>query len=213
MRRLPVYLVIDTSGSMIGDPLESVELGIKALISTLRKDPHALETVFISVITYDNTARQVTPLTELAEFRTPKLNANGVTSFGAALAFTAYKIDTEVIKTSADSKGDWRPMVFIMTDGKPTDGWEKELDGYNNTPIGLTVACAVGEKADSRSLQKVTDLVVRLDKADEESIMAYFKWVSASIATGSQKINSGGNFNLDKFGDLPEPPPEIRLEN
>lgn len=48
MRRLPVYLVIDTSGSMTGEPIEAVKNGIQMLISTLRQDPYALETAYIS---------------------------------------------------------------------------------------------------------------------------------------------------------------------
>ena len=44
MRRLPVYLVIDTSGSMYGESIESVKNGIDLLVSSLRQDPHALET-------------------------------------------------------------------------------------------------------------------------------------------------------------------------
>ena len=50
-RRLPVYLLIDTSGSMKGEPIESVKVGIETMLSTLRNDPYALETVNISIIT------------------------------------------------------------------------------------------------------------------------------------------------------------------
>ena len=42
MRRLPVYLLIDTSGSMKGEPIESVKVGIESMIATLRQDPYAL---------------------------------------------------------------------------------------------------------------------------------------------------------------------------
>ena len=52
-RRLPVYLLIDTSGSMRGEPIESVKVGIEAMLSTLRTDPYALDTVSISIITFD----------------------------------------------------------------------------------------------------------------------------------------------------------------
>ncbi len=54
MRRLPVYLVIDTSGSMRGESIHSVNVGIQAMLSALRQDPYALESVHISIITYDN---------------------------------------------------------------------------------------------------------------------------------------------------------------
>ena len=69
MRRLPVYLLLDTSGSMFGEPIEAVKNGVQVLVSTLRQDPYALETAYLSIITFDSTAKQVSPLTELSAFQ------------------------------------------------------------------------------------------------------------------------------------------------
>lgn len=44
MRRLPIYLLLDTSGSMANEPIEAVKNGLKTMLSSLRQDPHALET-------------------------------------------------------------------------------------------------------------------------------------------------------------------------
>lgn len=44
IRRLPVYLLLDCSGSMSGEPIEAVKQGIKALLTELKGDPQALET-------------------------------------------------------------------------------------------------------------------------------------------------------------------------
>ena len=59
MRRLPVYILIDTSGSMRGEPIESVKVGLEAMVSTLRYNPYALETVWLSIITYDSKVEQL----------------------------------------------------------------------------------------------------------------------------------------------------------
>lgn len=61
MRRLPVYLLIDTSGSMRGESIHAVNVGIQAMMSALRQDPYALESVHLSIITYDNQARSISP--------------------------------------------------------------------------------------------------------------------------------------------------------
>ena len=70
-RRLPVYILIDTSGSMKGEPIESVKVGLSDMIASLRLDPYALETACISIITYDKDVKQILPLTELENLQLP----------------------------------------------------------------------------------------------------------------------------------------------
>ena len=82
MRRLPVYLLLDTSGSMYGEPIEAVKNGVQTLVSSLRQDPYALETAYLSVITFESSAQQITPLTELSAFQQPNLSAGGCTAMG-----------------------------------------------------------------------------------------------------------------------------------
>ena len=86
-RRLPVYLLIDTSGSMKGEPIESVKVGIETMLSTLRNDPYALETVNISIITYDKDVKQILPLTPIDELQLPEIITpdSGPPHMGAAL--------------------------------------------------------------------------------------------------------------------------------
>lgn len=210
MRRLPVYLVLDTSGSMCGEPIEAIKNGVQILVSTLRQDPYALETAFLSVITFDSTAKQVTPLTELATFQIPPISASGGTALGDALELLADSIDAEVAETTADAKGDWKPLIFIMTDGSPTDDWQKGLDRLKKTRTGVIVACAAGQGADTAILKQITEVVVQLDTADANTIKAFFKWVSASVSTGSQKVDSGQK-EVSGLGDLPPPPPEVNV--
>lgn len=210
MRRLPVYLVLDISGSMTGEPIESVKNGVQVLISTLRQDPYALETAFLSVITFDSSARQVVPLTELSMFQMPDIQATGTTALGEALSLLANKANSEVTKTTAEVKGDWKPLVFLMTDGEPTDNWQKGLAEFKKQKFGLVVACAAGSGANTSLLKQITDVVVQLETADSASIKAFFKWVSASVSTGSQKIEASGK-DVSGLNELPPPPPEVNI--
>lgn len=208
-RRLPVYLALDTSGSMMGEPIAAVETGVQTLVSALRQDPYALETAYLSIITFDSNAKQIVPLTELTAFQMPSIAANGLTSLGDALKLLANKIDTEVAKTTAEVKGDWKPLVFIMTDGGPTDDWQKGLAEFRQRKTGIVVACAAGQAADTNVLKQITECVVQLDTAESSTIKAFFKWVSASVSTGSQKVNSGTE--VVGIGELPPPPPEVNI--
>ena len=85
MRRLPVYIVIDISSSMRGEPIAAVNNGIDSLVKSLCSDPYALETTCISIITYSTEAKQIVPLTEVYKFQKPEIIAKGQSAMGAAL--------------------------------------------------------------------------------------------------------------------------------
>ena len=211
MRRLPVYLLLDTSGSMSGEPIEQVKNGLQMLVAGLRQDPYALETAYLAVITFDSNAQEIVPLTELTAFQPPVLAARGSTSLGAALALVADSASKNVAKTSTKQKGDWRPMVFIMTDGEPTDDWQKGLARFNQEKWGVVVACAV-DSADISVLNQISgaENVVKLDTSDSGSINAFFKWVTASVSASSKSVEQAGK-EVTGLGELPPPPPEIKV--
>lgn len=210
MRRLPVYLLLDTSGSMSGEPIEAVKNGVQVMISSLRQNPQAIETAFISVITFDSAAQQIIPLTDLASFQMVDIRATGVTALGDALKLVANKIDTEVAKTTTEQKGDWKPLVFIMTDGIPTDDWQSGLAEFKKRKTAFTVACAAGSGADTSILKQITENVVSLDTADSASIGKFFLWVTASIGVSSTKVEDSGK-EVAGLNELPPPPAELNI--
>lgn len=212
-RRLPIYLVLDTSGSMFGEPIHAVENGIQTIMAALHSEPGALEMGCISVITFSDSARQVVPLTDIPQFTPPQLTANGCTALGAALALVADCAAREVRKNSPEVKGDWKPMVFILTDGMPTDTDEEltaGIEAFKKCKWGTVVACAAGGDADEKVLKRITENVVRLDTADSESIKAFFQWVSQSITSNSQSVGAG-NAQLSAIEQLPSLPAEVTM--
>ena len=206
-RRLPVYLLVDTSSSMRGNKIATVERGIKELIESLKREPMALETAFISVITFATEVKQVVPLSDLFHWNLPELKAGGRTYLGKALTFLKECADREVRKNTPEAKGDWRPIVFIMADGGSTDAITKVSKAFNQRKWGNVVACAIGEKANVEQLSKITPTVVRLKDGSETDLTAFFKWVSASISTASTSVGAGADFSEK----LPPLPPEIIL--
>lgn len=210
MRRLPVYLLLDTSGSMSGEPIEAVKNGVQVMVSSLRQNPQAQETAFLSVITFDSSAKQIIPLTDLGAFQMVDIKASGTTSLGEALKMVSTCIDNEVAKTTAETKGDWKPLVFLMTDGIPTDNWQNGLSEFKKRKTAYTVACAAGSGADTNILKQITDNVVSLDTADSQSISKFFAWVTSSIGISSTKIEDSGK-EITGFNELPPPPSELNI--
>jgi uncharacterized protein YegL len=195
MRRLPVYLLLDTSGSMSGEPIEAVKNGVQVMISSLRQNPQAIETAYLSVITFDSVAQQIIPLTDLASFQMVDIKATGVTALGEALKLVADRLNNEVQKTTTEI---------------PTDDWQNGLNEFKKCKTAFTVACAAGSGADESLLKQITENVVRLDNADSASISAFFKWVSSSISISSTKVEDSGK-EVTGLSELPPPPAELNI--
>ena len=204
MRRLPVFLLLDSSGSMQGEPIESVRSGLQTLSASLRQDPQALETVHISVMTFDREAHVLCPLTPLEDFQVPEivLPKSGPTHLGLALERLCQEVDAHVQLSSSDARGDWRPMLFVMTDGAVSDlmAFEEAIPEVRRRNFASIIACAAGPKAKRAQLEMLTDRVIALETMDAAAFASLFQWVSASIRAGA---GTPGDVSL------PPPPPEL----
>lgn len=209
MRRLPVFLLLDTSGSMQGEPLESVKVGLEAMLAGLRNDPFALESVYLCLITFDREARVLVPLTALEDFNLPVITApaSGPTHTGKALELLCAEVDTQVRKGNPSQKGDWKPLLFMMTDGKPSDIqlYSNQCEEVKKRDFAAIVPCAAGMKAQVEPLKLLADEVYTLQNMDESDFRKFFQWVSASIASGNRSFGA-----LDDM-QLPPPPDEVAI--
>ncbi len=209
MRRLPVYILIDTSGSMNGEPIESVKVGLESMLSSLRNDPYALETVWISIITFDREARCILPLTALDELQLPQIDVpeSGPTMTGAALSTLLDRVRHEVKLSNAEQKGDWMPLLFLLTDGKPSDTqlYNEMIPKIRQERFGGVIACAAGPKAKTEPLRQLTDNVYSLDTLDSAGFRKFFKWVSDTIGVGNRSVGATDELIL------PPPPEEVNM--
>jgi uncharacterized protein YegL len=189
-RRLPVYLLLDCSGSMAGEPIAAMEMGIKALLADLHNDPNALETTWLSIITFASTAEQLVPLTELGAFQAPELSASGTTALGEALELLTSCIRADVHTTSPTCKGDWKPLVFVLTDGEPTDDWERAAENFRLQGLATVIACGAGPEVNDATLSRLGDKVVRLKDTRPGTLGAFMRWVSESVASTTRSLGT-----------------------
>lgn len=205
MRRLPIYVLIDVSGSMAGEPIQAVQVGLEAMLASLKSDPYALDSVWLSVISFGAEAKVLVPLTEIANFTLPPIAVprTAPTNLGEGLELLCERCDAEVVKTSATAKGDWRPILIVLADGYPTDSLlfrqttERIRQNYNFARI---VCCAAGKDARLEPLQALTSEIVVLEQMDESSFARFWTWVSETIGRSSQTP-------VASRSDLPAPPP------
>ena len=201
MRRLPVYFLIDISESMVGEPIQLVEEGMATIINMLKEDPYALETVHISVLVFAGQAKTVAPLTELANFYPPRLPIGGGTALGNGLGQLMMELRRNLVPTTPARKGDWKPIVFLFTDGVPTDDATPAIQEWQrnwHTKANL-VAVSFGTEADLGMLRQLTSHAYLFQNTTAHHYKEFFRWITASIKSSSQSVgqNSHG-FELAK---------------
>ena len=209
VRRLPIYLLLDCSGSMSGAPIESVRRGVELFAQEVSADTFASQTVHVGVITFDSDARMVTNgLEAIEQFQPPQLSASGSTSLGKALQALQQSLDTDVKPSvKGGEKGDWKPWIFILTDGMPTDDWQTPrqeiLDRQQRKVLNvITVGC--GTSINEQNLKAIAiGPTFRMDNS-EASFKTFFQWVSQSVKSVSKSVSQPGG--EDQPAAMPNPP-------
>jgi hypothetical protein len=113
-----------------------------------------------------------------------------------------FELRKNIVKTTAEVKGDWKPIVFLFTDGVPTDDTKAAISEWkqNWQRTANLVAISFGEETDTRLLSELTENVLHFKNTDANSYKQFFKWITDSIKTSSQSVeNNSSGFELAKL--------------
>jgi len=192
--RCPCVLLLDTSGSMYGQPIRELNEGVRTFKQELMQDPLALKRVEVALITFG-------PVTVESDFHTvpnfhPRdLDTTGNTPMGAAIVTAINLVNNRKKEYKSHGISYYKPWIILITDGAPTDDWDeaamkvKEGEANKNFAffaIGVEGAnMSILNKISVRSALKLKGLMFR----------EFFMWLSASMKMVSSK-NPGTAVNL-----------------
>lgn len=216
-RHLPVYLLLDCSGSMAGAPIEAVRAGMEQCQREMEDDPFARDIVRIAVITFGSSADLATGgLVPIGSFKPLQLTADGLTRLDLAFKVLGESIDRDVVRAvRGGQKGDYKPVVFILTDGRPTDEsgrvsdalWRPARDAVVNRPSGrikpsTVAAVGCGPHVDEANLKEISTGTAFRMGASEAAFAALFQYLSQSITAS---VQPGGDPSDPFAGFQPAP--------
>lgn len=203
-RALPVFLLVDISGSMKGEKIETVNIALKEMVNTFKKIENPKGVIELCVIAFGAQSVQVIkPLSKIYDTDQFEFSAGGDTPMGKAFGAVANMIENyEVVSRRA-----YTPTIVLISDGNPTDftgynsamceddiyEWDalKLLQNGTRSSKATRLAMGIGSDVDSRILRAFinNESIPTIKARDNETISKFFKWVTMSISVRSVSVN------------------------
>ncbi|MEO5333861.1 MAG: VWA domain-containing protein [Magnetococcus sp. YQC-5] len=183
--RLPCVLLLDVSGSMNGRPLNELNDGLVIFRDELMADSLAMKRVEVGIVTF-GPVNVETPFTIATSFYPPTLQSQGDTPMGAAIMQALNMVEDRKRDYRANGISYYRPWVFLITDGAPTDSWHNAAASIREGEASKNFAFfAIGVKgADMETLRKISVREPLL--LDGLKFRELFSWLSTSMRSVSR---------------------------
>ncbi len=213
-RHVPVVLLVDKSGSMSGAPMAELNQGLIEFGIALQEDSLALGRAEVSVISFDSKVHTDVSFRPAANYQAPTLTANGGTSLNQAIEVGLDAIEARKAEYRAQGVSYYRPWLFVLTDGEPTDT-HREKSARNRLQSAIEskkityLPMGIGPMANISKLQSYYPASANsrpVLKADAKNFKEAFVWLSNSIG-----VVSNSNPNVSAEVNLPPTPSTITI--
>jgi uncharacterized protein YegL len=182
--RCPCVLLLDTSGSMTGNPVAALNQGLQVFKDNLAKDSIASRRVEVAVVTFDSEIKVVQDFTTADVFNPPTLTAQGFTKMGTGIHKALDMIRERKEKYRANGISYYRPWLFLITDGEPqgeTDEVVAQAAQRVREEEGSKRVAVFAVGVESANMQKLSSMVVRTPvKLNGLNFVEMFVWLSRS---------------------------------
>jgi uncharacterized protein YegL len=183
--RCPVLLLLDNSGSMQGRPISELNTGLQVFRDELFADSLAAKRVDVAIVTF-GPVKTETDFTGIQYFQAPTLSASGDTPMGAAIEHGVDLIQRRKDAYRANGISYYRPWIFLITDGGPTDSVTRAStlirEGEAKKSFMFYAVGVEGSNMDNLKQISVRDPV----KLEGLRFRDLFQWLSASLSSMSR---------------------------